>query len=278
MSVTEAQSSSPGESQAAPASALAPANTSQANPATTTTSESNPAAQTTSAAPARPAYIPENFWDGAAGKVKDKEFGDHLAQLTTRVAADDSRRLSLPQKPEDYKIELPSDFKPPAGVKYEFNADDPLMAQARATMHDIETGKLTGQAAFSKLLGLYAGAQVATEATIQAAKTAEHAKLGANGPARVTALQTFFKGYLGDNDGAQLASRLFTAKDVEIAERLVAKMTNSGTFNAGGREPPEPAGRLSSEQVAKLPAPARLDYARKFNQSQMPAWKDPRVA
>jgi hypothetical protein len=38
----------------------------------------------------------------------------------------------------------------------------------------------------------------------------------------------------------------------------------------------EPARRLSSEQIAKLSPAERLDYARQWDQSTMPAWRDPR--
>jgi hypothetical protein len=38
----------------------------------------------------------------------------------------------------------------------------------------------------------------------------------------------------------------------------------------------EPGRRLSSEQIAKLPPAERLDYARQWDQSTMPAWRDPR--
>jgi hypothetical protein len=34
----------------------------------------------------------------------------------------------------------------------------------------------------------------------------------------------------------------------------------------------------SAEEVAKLSPAARLDYSRQFDQTKMPAWKDPRGA
>jgi hypothetical protein len=34
--------------------------------------------------------------------------------------------------------------------------------------------------------------------------------------------------------------------------------------------------RKSPEEIAKLSPRERLDYARQFDQSQMPAWSDPR--
>jgi hypothetical protein len=37
-----------------------------------------------------------------------------------------------------------------------------------------------------------------------------------------------------------------------------------------------PPVRLSAEQIAKLSPAERLDYARQWDQSKMPAWRDPR--
>jgi len=39
----------------------------------------------------------------------------------------------------------------------------------------------------------------------------------------------------------------------------------------------EPGRRLSSEQIAKLSPAERLDYARQWDQTKMPAWRDPRA-
>jgi hypothetical protein len=215
---------------------------------------------------ARPEYIPETFWDSAKNEVKAKEFGDHFNSLQSRIAAEDSRKLTLPQKADDYKVELPSDFKAPEGVKFEFNANDPLLAQARTLAHELGIP----QDGFSKLLSLYAGTQVATQAQVTAAKNAEVAKLGPTGPARVDALDTFFKSYLGEAEGKQLISRAFTASDVQILEKLVAKVTSQGgaAFKGTGREAPPQGGRVSDADYAKMSPAQRLDYARQFDQKQ----------
>lgn len=224
--------------------------------------------------------MPESFWDIGKNEIKGTDFRTKFDELSAFKAADDVRRNALPAKPEDYKIELPKDFQAPQGVKYEFNSNDPLLAQARGVFHDIQQGKLSGQEAFSKLLGLYAGAQMSDQARITEARNAEIGKLGANGPARIDAVSTFFRSFLGDSEGAQLVNRMFTASDIQIAEKLVQKITSQGgnSFTGSGREPPDKQGRLSDEQVAKLSPAARLDYARQFDQSRMPGWKDPRAA
>lgn len=202
-------------------------------------------------------------------------FGAHINELTSFRAAEESRRLTLPQSPDKYEIKLPADFKAPDGVKFEFKADDPLLAQARTMAH----GMGISQDNFSKLLGLYAGAQVASQQQIAAARNAEVAKLGTTGPARIDALSTFFKAQLGDAEGAQFMSRVFTATDVQIAEKLVAKISGNKSFTTGGREPPEQQGKLSAAEIAKLSPAARLDYTRaQSTEKKMPDWKDPRSA
>ena len=69
--------------------------------------------------------------------------------MAARIAAEDSRKLTLPQTADAYKVELPADFKPPEGVKFAFQADDPLLSQARSVAHELGIP----QEGFSKLLG-----------------------------------------------------------------------------------------------------------------------------
>ena len=184
------------------------------------------------------------------------------------------RRATLPPSPNDYKAELPADFKVPDGVTFSFNAADPLLAQAQAVAH--EAGLSQNQ--FSKLLAIYAGGQVSSAQQIQTARNAEVQKLGATGPSRIDALTTFFRSYLGEADGNAVMARAFTAADVQRLEKLVGKITTQGgaPFRGNGREPPQPAGRLSDEQVKQLTPAQRLDYSRQWDQSTMPAWRDPR--
>jgi hypothetical protein len=154
-----------------------------------------------------------------------------------------------------------------------------LLHQARAVMHDIDQGKLSGQEAFGKLLALYAGGQVASQQQIATGRNAEIQKLGATGPARIDALTTFFRAYLGEAPGNRRMARIFTAQDVQDAEMEVSKITSQGgvSYRGNGREPPEPAGRVSLEQFNKMSPRERLDYNRQFDQTKMPGWRDPRA-
>jgi hypothetical protein len=125
----------------------------------------------------------------------------------------------------------------------------------------------------------YAGTQVVSQQQVATARNAEVAKLGATGPARIDALNTYFTSQLGEADGKQFMSRIFTASDVQIAEKLLAKMqgtSRGANFKQGGREPPPVPGRASDEEVARMSPAQRLDYSRSFNQSTLPPWRDPR--
>ena len=211
--------------------------------------------------------MPQSFADPTAFRVDY----DRLAAFE---ASDKVRRATLPPSPNDYKAELPTDFKVPDGVTFQFNAADPLLAQAQTVAH--EAG--LSQAQFSKLLAIYAGGQVSSAQQIQTARNAEVQKLGATGPSRIDALTTFFRAYLGEADGNAVMARAFTAADVQRLEKMVSKITGQGgaPFRGNGREPPQQAGRLSDEQIKQLTPAQRLDYSRQWDQSTMPAWRDPR--
>src|SRR5215472_2436793 len=109
----------------APPPAPAPgASGSPASPGIPIATPATPAAPATPAtAPAeRPAWLPETFQDPAAFRASYDE-------LAAFKAGQDVRRSTLPASPNDYKTEFTSDFKIPDGIKYEFNANDPLLHQ-----------------------------------------------------------------------------------------------------------------------------------------------------
>lgn len=220
--------SSPLSSQApAPAASTAP------SPAAASTSEPSSPGGTTSQQVDRPEGIPDSYWDpeakalkvDAAALAKDLKERD---ELKTFKAAEDVRRGSLPQKADDYKLELPADFKPPAGVDYKLDAANPALGQLKAVAHKHGLS----QDAVSEILGLYAGNEVGTQAAIAAARTAEIAKLGATAPARVDSVINWLTGMdpsADKGDAKALAGMLVTARHVEAFERIITRLTSQGT-------------------------------------------------
>lgn len=208
--------------------------------------------------------MPEAHWDGTAGKVKDdaalaKFVNDHVAFK----AADDSRRLTLPQKPEDYRLELTKSFKAPQGIEFKPNENDPVLPMARAFA---QKHGLT-QDAFSELVDLHAAGQVGTMQAISNAKTAELGKLGATGTARMDAATTWLKAQVGDDLGKEITSYLFTAKQVEAVEKLMAnfRTQGGGSYTQQHSEVNQPGKASQAEYDAMSPG-ERHEYAKKFPQ------------
>jgi hypothetical protein len=205
---------------------------------------------TTPTTASKPDWLPDDeFWDVDKGEVKGTDLGKRYNEMATRIAADDVRRGALPQNADAYKLELPADFKPPAGVDFKLDTANPALGQLRAVAHK---HGLT-QDAVNELIGVYAGNEVGTQARVAAARTAEVGKLGATGPARVDAVTRFL-----DASGlGALKSGLITAAHVEAWEGHITKLTSQGSasFSSAHRVPPESA--------AKIPGYENMSFAEK---------------
>jgi hypothetical protein len=167
---------------------------------------------------------------------------DKLKEIMARQAADDARKLTLPQSPEAYELKTPDTFKPPEGVKFEFNKDDPTIAQARQLAH----ARGMDQATFSDFLGIYAANKIAEATVINNARNAEIAKLGSAVPQRIDAVKTWAHGTLGSELGGAIEQMLVTAKHVEAFERIMQKFSGQGgtPFDQRGRQPPQEQGKI----------------------------------
>jgi hypothetical protein len=193
--------------------------------------------------------------------VKGDDFAAHYNEMAARVAADDLSKAARPATADEYKIELPKDFQVPSGVEFKFNEGDPLLSQARTMAHEMGIA----QEDFSKLLGLYAAAQVTTASSAETARQAEIAKLGPNATARIDAIERYYNAVLGPGEGKAITARLWTSADVQRQERLIARSTGTAApFTGSGREPPPAAGRKTDAEIAKMSPGERLDYARSF--------------
>lgn len=148
-------------------------------------------------------------------------------ELKTFKAAEDVRKGSLPQKADDYKLELPADFKLPAGVDFKLDTTNPALGQLRAVAHK---HGLT-QEAVNELIGVYAGNEVGSQAAITTARNAEIAKLGTSAPARVDNVVNWLSGMdssADKGDAKALAGMLVTARHVEAFERIINRLTTQG--------------------------------------------------
>lgn len=210
---------------------------------------------------ARPADLPEAFWDGEKNTVNTAK----INELVVRDAANESRRLTLPQKREDVSLDLPPDFKLPEGVDFKWDPKNPQYDKFR----DLVVSDGIPQATATKLASLFAEIMVGDQASIQQWEAAEVAKLGANGPARATAVETGIKGLVGDALAAHAKTMTRTAGGVQFLEAVLAKFSTQGaTSPQGRRDVPAQQGKVTEEQFATMSPAARLDYTRQFDQTQ----------
>jgi hypothetical protein len=218
----------------------------------------------------RPDWAPESAWDPKTG-LKADEFGKHWTEkvnpILTAHAAEQVRRNALPAKPEDYKAGVSPNFKPPEGIEFKLDDNDPLWAQAKTWAH--KNG--LSQDAFLEAIDLVAGRDVATQQRVTTARNAEIAKLGTTGPARIDAIETFYKGLLGNEAEAKaVMSRVFTAADVQLHEKMISKFATQGaaSFSQSHRVPPEAPGKVSDAEYNAMTPAQRWDYARSHDQRQ----------
>lgn len=234
--------------------------------ATTQNSTQQSQQQTAAEKPSRPDWLAENYWDGEKSQIKP-DFGKHYQDLSTKAAADESRRLTLPKTPDEYKLELPSTFQVPQGIEFKLDDKNPLVPQARQLMHDIDQGKISGQEAFARIVELHAAGEIGRLQNMQKAVDAEIQKLGATGTARVSAVTDWLNGMLGEKMGKHMATMLVSAGHIEGFENLIRKFTSQGTgnFSQQHREADAPQ-TPSDEQWSKMTYSERRDYASRHQQ------------
>lgn len=218
------------------------------------------------AAADRPAYIPEKFWDPAAKSVKADDFTAHFNQLSAFKAEQDVRAAAIPASADKYEVKLPEGFKPPEGMAFEFNADDPALAEARKAALELKLD----QAGFSRVLGIYAATKLAEQQQVAAGRTAEMAKLGSAGEARIAAVETWLTAKVGDKASTMIA----TLKQYPVAANVEALEGIIRAFSAQGGTSFTQSHRETQEDAGKIPGFEKMSFAeQRLAQDQMRARK-----
>lgn len=171
-------------------------------------------------------------------------FGQRVSDLMARDAEAAIRKNSLPSEPGKYEIKLPANFRAPQGVNFEFNANDPAIAEARKVAH----ARGIDQETFSDMLGVYAATKIGEQQHLATARAAELSKLGSAGPQRIEAISTWLKGRVGAKADVlvnQLA-QFPHAQLVESLEEIARQFSHQGgaQYQNGGRTQEETAGKI----------------------------------
>jgi hypothetical protein len=185
------------------------------------------------AKPSRPEWLGKPFdgyWSDDKGVDAAKLTAD-FETLTTLRADAEARAKAVPQNLEDYKPEVPEGFKLPEGMKLEALKDSPLLQPARefAKKHGLSTD------AFKEMVALQAKGEVETFQHLAKRAGEERTLLGENANARVMAVTTKLNAKLGAELANTILPMMFTAKQVEAMEKLVAEPA-SPRLTTNGRE------------------------------------------
>lgn len=195
-------------------------------------------------APQRPSYVLDSEWDSGSNTVRQDVFGQRVSDLMARDAEAAIRKNSLPAAPDKYEVKLPANFQAPQGVTFEFNMNDPAIAEARKIAH----ARGIDQETFSDMLGVYAATKIGEQTHVATARAAELSKLGSAGPQRIEALSTWLKGRVGSK-AEVLVNQLHSfphAQLVESLEEIARQFSHQGgaQYQNGGRTQEETAGKI----------------------------------
>lgn len=164
--------------------------------------------------------------------------------MQAKVAAEDSRKLTLPKSADEYKVGTTANFKPPEGVEFKLDDANPAWTAAKAWAHKYGVP----QAAFNEITDVFAGYMVGDAQTMQTAARAEITKLGTAGPARVDAVTQWLTAMGGDKFAglANVIKMAPLASTIEGIEHLMQQFSTQGggTFNGGKRDPGGDDGKI----------------------------------
>lgn len=192
--------------------------------------------------PTAPAGL-ETFWDADAKSLKVDDLAKTFGELNAYKTEQDARLADLPQKPEDYKLEILADFAKtlPKDVQIKFDDKDPAVAEVRALAHELKLP----QAAVSRLLTIEAKRTIERETKQREAADKffadERTKLGDNADTRLKAVDSYVRANFAADEYAEAKVVATTEAGVRFLEKLIAK-ANGGQIpgsddNGGGDRP-----------------------------------------
>lgn len=219
------------------------------------------------AKPVRPEWFGKPFdgyWADDKGVDHEKLTTDFEA-LTALKAAADERAKGVPEKIEDYEVALPEGFEVPQGITLSFDkmAEDPVVKAVLPEIRQFAKDNNLTKDQFKGLVALKAKFDLAEHGEMKRLAGEQKAALGTKAEARVGAVVTWLQGKLGNEHANVLMPMMFTAKQIEAFEKVIAVAGGgSSPPGGGGRETRQPAG-ISEDDWAKMSPTQRIDYGRK---------------
>lgn len=186
----------------------------------------------------KPDGLPDSFWDKDKGAIKGGDLKKHFEESAKFKADVEAARGAIPATADDYKAELPKDFKLPDGMPelppgMEFNQSDPRLIALRKIAHE----RGFSQETFSALLET----EALNVSSLIAKFKERDAALGENAAGRLSELGTWLNASFDKDTVTDIGSAFVFPRVVKAFESMKKALTSQGVgnFNAGGRESPE---------------------------------------
>lgn len=174
----------------------------------------------------RPEGLPDQFWeDGKGVKVADLFTAYNDLKTATEAA-----KADLPDSAEGYELKLSDEVKVPEGFKVEIDPKAPFFADITKELHGLGVGK----AGVQKLVDAYAREQIAAQTAAVETYSAEKAKLGENGKARLEAVDNWLTANLPADLAKVMIGSKTSAAHVTALEKIIKLRSDPAAGQGGG--------------------------------------------
>jgi hypothetical protein len=199
--------------------------------------------------------ISETYWDADAKNYKFGDMGAALTEYGTMKTAADERAKLIPGKAEEYKFDLPADFKMPDGKQWVADPKDPMVSGFAALAHEL---KLT-QPELQKIALFKANldkAEIERQATFMADQTKA---LGEKAAERRKAITTWMGPNLSKDQAAIASTLLDYEHGVTFMEKIMDMVKGAQLRANSGHQPDPHADRKEqADRIGKEPMGRKL--------------------
>jgi hypothetical protein len=206
----------------------------------------------------RPEYIPEKYWDEAAGRARVEEMGKGYIELASTLGKrDETTRAEITKELTDAQLEgvpdqaaaykyVPGEGVLPEGTEFKVDVDNP---QYKAFGEWALKNKLNHEQ-YSEVINLY----VENELAMMPDKVAETQKLGENGAARIERVDLWAKANLTESSYKAIVGQATSGEFIIAMEELIKKSTvGADVEGAGDAVSQGPLNREELETMMKDP-------------------------
>lgn len=178
-----------------------------------------------------------------------KEFGE----LNAFRAAEQTRLSAVPEKPDGYKAELPTDFNAGEGFTFEIDPKHPMWEIGREVAHRLNLS----QDQFSQLAGAYAMLQVTEQRAMAGFREEQLQSLGPKWQERTKAIETFLSSKVGPKFAEEFGRVAVSAELVNGIGKLIEMAQRGGVRGVPAAGAPTERG-VSDEDWNKMGSTDRL--------------------